>query len=857
MKKQWKRFIAALLSVSLMPVLAACKDNKDDSGTAFQVSAYYTAEELDLPVPPGKLHGCCAMGEDIYLWITREKEETERLALYQVDLGNNTIKELEQYAPAAVEGDPLVSFWGPFPGGDGKLWLGEGYVAAHDDLPAGLAGSGGVYYLRQLDPGTGRELKAVDVSSTVAEMKGEESLRGLTVDCQGIIYMIGIGKMIAQSDEGEVLFTLKAQTAENMDDTLALLPDGTAIALVDTMDQGREVRTIDPSAGDWGETRYSVSNGTWGLVGGSGPCHFFSQRNNTLYGRLEGEELDTRLLNWEDAGLGTGDSVMCFTLLEDGRVAALTRSVPAGGALQDAQLDLRMLVPAGRPPYDGKVRLVYGTIGDDGWARRRVNEFNENNDKYYIEIRDYAEGMLDYTGTNYIQVRDAAVTRLTAAIIKGEIPDILDDRNIPLAALARQGVLTDLWPYIENDPELGREAVMSHVLECSESDGKLYQVFSSFRIDTLVASRTAVGDRMSWTLEDMLSVYGGTMPEVYELHGGSVRPMLLPSSADQLLRDLLRMNLNYYVDWDKGDCSFDTEEFRDILRLCGEVAQKDTADAVSPALWDGQPIIYQHLLGDVDDLALDDAVFGGPKALMDYEAQMVGNGITAYPTEIDGEWVGVTDVWLGEVEHARESGLLFDSLPVTVNFVTGVLEHTGYAAYIGFPTTSIAGSCFRISDCLAISETCKDKDGAWRFVRQLLLPNGSLANSNANNLMVTYDAFPVNKADFEKLLEPQYFTDDIGEYILDQDGERIERATSVFGLGDPVEMVVFLRSPTKEQVERFYALYNSTDHIMDEDSVLTSIISEEAQAYFTGDKDLDETVELIQRRVMLFVGENM
>ena len=55
-------------------------------------------------------------------------------------------------------------------------------------------------------------------------------------------------------------------------------------------------------------------------------------------------------------------------------------------------------------------------------------------------------------------------------------------------------------------------------------------------------------------------------------------------------------------------------------------------------------------------------------------------------------------------------------------------------------------------------------------------------------------------------LEPQYFTDDIGEYILDQDGERIERATSVFGLGDPVEMVVFLRSPTKEQVERFYAL---------------------------------------------------
>ena len=856
MKKQWKRFIAALLSVSLMPVLEACKDNKDDSGTAFQVSAYYTAEELDLPVPPGKLHGCCAMGEDIYLWITREKEETERLALYQVNLGNNTIKELEQYAPAAVEGDPLVSFWGPFPGGDGKLWLGERYVAAHDDLPAGLAGSGGVYYLRQLDPGTGRELKAVDVSSTVAEMKGEGSLRGLTVDRQGIIYMIGIGKMIAQSDEGEVLFTLKAQTAEDMDDTLALLPDGTAIALVDTMDQGREVRTIDPSAGDWGETRYSVSNGTWGLVGGSGPCHFFSQRNNTLYGRLEGEELDTRLLNWEDAGLGTGDSVMCFTLLEDGRVATLTRSVPAGGALQDAQLDLRMLVPAGRPPYDGKVRLVYGTIGDDGWARRRVNEFNKNNDKYYIEIRDYAEGMLDYTGTNYIQVRDAAVTRLMAAIIKGEIPDILDDRNIPLVALARQDVLEDLWPYIDNDPELGREAVMSHVLECSETNGKLCQVFSNFRIETLVASRTAASDQKSWTLEGMLSAYDGTMPDVYDTLPMSARPSLFRVSADELLFLLIRMNLNNWVDWSTGECHFDTEEFRNVLRLCSGVTQEDVAGAVSPALWDGQPAVYQRCLGSMGDLAVDDAIFGGPKALMDYEAQMAANGITAYQTEIDGEWTGVVDEWLGDAERARESGVLFDRYPVAADFVTGALEHTGYAAYIGFPTNNNSGSCFRVSDCLAITADCVDKAGAWQFVRQLLLPDGNLADVHAN-LTVTYDAFPVNKADFENLLEPQYFTDDNGEYVLDQDGEQIEKAVSVFGLGDPTAMLVFLRSPTREQVNRFYALYNSTDHIMGEDSVLTSIIYEEAQSYFAGDRGVDEVVELIQRRAMLCVGENL
>ena len=65
------------------------------------------------------------------------------------------------------------------------------------------------------------------------------------------------------------------------------------------------------------------------------------------------------------------------------------------------------------------------------------------------------------------------------------------------------GMLEDLWPYIENDPDLGREAVMDRVLECAEQDGKLYTVFNSFGINTVVGSTAVVGDRTSWTLDDL------------------------------------------------------------------------------------------------------------------------------------------------------------------------------------------------------------------------------------------------------------------------------------------------------------------------------------------------------------------
>lgn len=867
MEKQEKHLIATLLVLLLIPVLVACEDSNKDSRITFQVSPYYTVEEFDLLVDTGTLHGCCTDGENIYLLVTSDENEIECATLYQANLADNTTTKLEKYCPIKVEENSSASFWGPFLGGDGKLWLWEGYTIPYYDLPANFDESSDIrskylisrdefYYLRQLDPGTGRELKLVDFSSIVTEMKGTESPLGLTVDNQGIIY-IGTNKNItALDDAGKVLFTLKAEIDESADETLALLPDGTAIALVDTIKQGREVRTIDPNVKDWGKTTYPVSSSVWSLTGGSEGYQFFCQRSGTLYGRLEGELLDSRLLNWENTGLGADNSVICFSLLDGGRIAVLTRTISERGTSQDARLRLQMLIPSNQQPSDGKIRLVYGTIGDDGWARRRVNQFNESSDKYYIELRDYAEGMLDSDATNYLLVRDAAITRLTAEIINGRIPDILDDRNIPLSALARQDVLEDLWPYIDNDPELGREAVMSHVLECSETNGKLYQVFSNFRIETLVASRTAADDQKSWTLEEMLNAYDGTMPDVYDSFPMSVRPSLFRVSADELLFLLIRMNLNNWVDWSTGGCHFDTEEFRNVLRLCSGITQEDVASVVSPTLWDGQPAVYQRCLGSMGDLAVDDAIFGGPKALMDYEAQMAANGITAYQTEIDGEWTGVVDEWLGDAERARESGVLFDRDPVVADFVTGALEHTGYAAYIGFPTNNNSGSCFRVSDCLAITADCVDKAGAWQFVRQLLLPDGNLADAHAN-LTVTYDAFPVNKADFENLLEPQYFTDDNGEYVLDQDGEQIEKAVSVFGLGDPTAMLVFLRSPTREQVNRFYALYNSTDHIMGEDSVLTSIIYEEAQAYFAGDRGLDEVVELIQRRAMLYVGENL
>ena len=52
--------------------------------------------------------------------------------------------------------------------------------------------------------------------------------------------------------------------------------------------------------------------------------------------------------------------------------------------------------------------------------------------------------------------------------------------------MVQKGYLEDLWPYIENDPDLGREAVLEAPLKAAEVNGGLYMLFERVEIFTLI-----------------------------------------------------------------------------------------------------------------------------------------------------------------------------------------------------------------------------------------------------------------------------------------------------------------------------------------------------------------------------------
>ena len=884
--KRTKQLLSLLLAALLGLTACHAGGEREIHKIDWVTSPAYAAEDIALPVETGDLIGCCTDGEAMYILADKKTEDGEiHTVLCRVNLADGTVTGMEDYLSTDPPEDAIINRLGPVLSPDGSLWLYEVWTIMHYDLPDDFdpekeadskyfTGQDDFHHLRQLDPATGREKKLIDLSDAVRtlDILNVFDVAGFTVDGKGNICFAGTGGVAVLNKNGEHLFTLEADLPHNIFDgtsggTLALLPDGAAAVLTIQPGGKRVVRTIDPAAKGWGADQYELPAGVDLIYGGSNGFLFYYTRGGALWAwEPEGKE-GRLLLNWSAADLS--GSVMCFAPRDGGKLAVLTLTQNGtfgdGDYWYNRDIRLAMLSPSGKGPADGKIRLVYGTIGTNSVQRLRINKFNSSNDEYYIELRNYAgDGVETYEAD-----REAAQKLLSAEIASGRAPDIWDT-SLPIDLYARKGMLEDLWPYIDGDPEISRDALMSHVLDCASVNGELYSVFNSFTIATAAARSELVGDRTSWTLDEVLEYYAD-MPEGSTICG-------YYHGRTGTLYYLIRSDLDRWIDWTTGECRFDSEEFKALLTLCAGLEDDTTSDmdmekwnnlASGADLRAGRQLILTGSLRSPADLLYYDAKMGGPECLMDYEAYLNENNIFASPVDENGnlrEGDALTCRLLGRAETYKEQGEVDGSWPLASDAVFGAVEGGGYAAYIGTPSGGGTGSCFvlpqRYEDVnarLGISAFCQAKEGAWAYVRQCLLPGGA-GSVRVNGMTYTGSGFPICREDFDRLFEPRWFRYENGEYALDQDGNRIEEpqdlSCGIYYMDVEVSMMLYQLAPNEIQMERFWDLYHAIDRVESSNSNIMRIIEEQAEIYFAGDKSLDETVDLIQRRAELYVNEN-
>ena len=153
----------------------------------------------------------------------------------------------------------------------------------------------------------------------------------------------------------------------------------------------------------------------------------------------------------------------------------------------------------------------------------------------------------------------------------------------------------------------------------------------------------------------------------------------------------------------------------------------------------------------------------------------------------------------------------------------------GEATCIGYPVgDGSSGVYLEPSGIkLAMSSTCADKDAAWQYIRWLITPK----------LKEYAWGFPVNK---------KLHNRERGWVIRAQHRIKLSDGRQVYD--DPV---------TREQLEYVTSLFDTNRSSILLDKEVRDIVLDTAGAYFAGDRDLEQTVQMLNSRVGLYLNEQM
>lgn len=182
----------------------------------------------------------------------------------------------------------------------------------------------------------------------------------------------------------------------------------------------------------------------------------------------------------------------------------------------------------------------------------------------------------------------------------------------------------------------------------------------------------------------------------------------------------------------------------------------------------------------------------------------------------------------GYEEHTLLDSLGLDSVS---SFEHAQEDWNNDMVIIGFPTAEkTPRHGFWAQNDYAINKASACKEGAWAFIEYLLLQE--LEETEKNDRYFAFPTYlPALEAQFEKAKQR------IGKSVVDAEG-----------------LYVFTTSVTEDDITQIKTLIDSISYKFENDSA-EEIIYEEIAAFLKGGKTIDETIDIIQNRVQLYLDE--
>lgn len=264
-------------------------------------------------------------------------------------------------------------------------------------------------------------------------------------------------------------------------------------------------------------------------------------------------------------------------------------------------------------------------------SEKSIHEVNQSSTEYEYQTVHYSLNELD---------------RLRADILAGECPDLIlyDGDNVYHPGINTDNDLfDDLYPYIDADETLSREDFLPNLLEAMSRGGALRRMWSSTGISTMAASSSVVGGGKGLSVEDYDRIVAENDAYQVRFRYGFGGVELLGWLAPQGM---------FFVDRENGTCSFDSQEFRDLLAWCAATepdmelgSQMQYAYELKELLWWTSVNLVD--LSRLEDRLWEDFVFvgtpNGGDGLHNYVCDDYVMAIPARSGNKEGAWAFIRD----------------------------------------------------------------------------------------------------------------------------------------------------------------------------------------------------------------------
>jgi ABC-type glycerol-3-phosphate transport system substrate-binding protein len=342
----------------------------------------------------------------------------------------------------------------------------------------------------------------------------------------------------------------------------------------------------------------------------------------------------------------------------------------------------------------------------------------------------------------------------------------------------RKGMLADLYPFIDEDPDYSREDFLEPILKAFETDGKLYSIAPAFEFDTFVGKTSIFGEKQGQSFTELQTA--AARIEGASLFGTAI-------NRDVFIDEVLTRMAGGFIDEETGVCNFDSDEFISLLEY---------AKSLPTPAPDAEP--YESIFA--------------PGETNDYHE--------------DRTLIELMNVW--DFRHIVSLEQMEFGEPIT---------------FLGFPN-DYGGSGILARPTLetAIMAKAKNPDGAWQFVKEILVyERWVLINNGYPPLLV----FPILMSELdiatEKVTVPPI------ETWFGESYPRINWRRGADLTNQP--------DNTEADNAKMFALFDSIEGVYRENTAIINIIDEEIEAFFAGSKSAEETAAIIQNRATTYLEE--